>query len=170
MASRPLRRVGRSGVCSVRRMDLWQTELRDDGVFVAAYDNPPMNYFTGQATVELGELLARWRDPDVKAVVITGAQPGKYITHYSVEELVQGSAHPEQLRRSFPESIAAWHTLLQNLTYLDKAVDARVLARYWSRFPEIELVTVDDEFGGWTQAQRTHFNDGGVFDQISART
>jgi enoyl-CoA hydratase len=110
----------------VRAMDLWQTDLRDDGVFVAAYDNPPMNYFTGQATAELGELLARWRDPDVKAVVITGAQPGRYITHYSVEELVQGSAHPGQLRRSFPESIAAWHTLLQNITYLDKAVVAGI--------------------------------------------
>lgn len=69
-------------------MGRWKTELRDNGVFVAAYDNPPMNYFTGQATVELGELLARWRDPDVKAVVITGAQSGKYITHYSVEELI----------------------------------------------------------------------------------
>jgi enoyl-CoA hydratase/carnithine racemase len=105
-------------------MDLWKTELRDDGVFVAAYDNPPTNYFTGQATVELRELLGRWREPDVKAVVITGAQSGKYITHYSVEELVHGSAHPEELRRSFPENIAAWHTLLQNITYLDKAVVA----------------------------------------------
>jgi len=35
-----------------------------------------------------------------------------------------------------------------------------------SRFPDIELITVDAVFGGWTQAQRTHFNDGGVFDRI----
>jgi len=34
------------------------------------------------------------------------------------------------------------------------------------RFPALELVTVDDEFGGWANAQRTHFADGGVFDQI----
>src|SRR4051794_21462224 len=107
-------------------MGLWKTELRDDGVFVAAYDNPPMNYFTAQATAELGGLLGRWRDPDVKAVVITGEPAGKFITHYSVEELAQGAAHPEQLRRSFPESIAAWHTLLQAITYLDKAVVAGI--------------------------------------------
>ncbi len=47
--------------------------------------------------------------------------------------------------------------------------DAQVLARNRSRFPDIELVTVDDVFGGWAQAQRTHFADGGVFDQITAR-
>ncbi|MEI6051797.1 MAG: sulfate ABC transporter substrate-binding protein, partial [Opitutaceae bacterium] len=36
-------------------------------------------------------------------------------------------------------------------------------------FPQLELVTIDTEFGGWTQAQKTHFADGGVFDQIYAR-
>lgn len=34
------------------------------------------------------------------------------------------------------------------------------------RFPEINLFTVDDVFGGWEKAQRTHFDDGGFFDQI----
>jgi sulfate/thiosulfate-binding protein len=34
------------------------------------------------------------------------------------------------------------------------------------RFPEVEQVTIDGEFGGWQKAQETHFNDGGVFDKI----
>lgn len=34
------------------------------------------------------------------------------------------------------------------------------------RFPELELITIDEEFGGWKQAQEVHFNDGGTFDQI----
>src|SRR5690606_30392179 len=33
-------------------------------------------------------------------------------------------------------------------------------------FPDIELVTVNAEFGGWAVAQPTHFDEGGVFDQI----
>lgn len=41
-----------------------------------------------------------------------------------------------------------------------------VLAKYQSQFPEIKLFTIDDTFGGWTKAQTTHFNDGGVFDHI----
>ncbi len=35
-----------------------------------------------------------------------------------------------------------------------------------ARFPQIQLFTVDEVFGGWKQAQKTHFDDGGVFDQI----
>jgi sulfate transport system substrate-binding protein len=34
------------------------------------------------------------------------------------------------------------------------------------RFPAIELITVDQVFGGWQKAQKTHFDDGGIFDQI----
>ena len=35
-----------------------------------------------------------------------------------------------------------------------------------ARFPKLDLVTIDDEFGGWAKAQATHFADGGVFDSI----
>ena len=35
-----------------------------------------------------------------------------------------------------------------------------------SKLPAIELVTVDQHFGGWPQAQKVHFDDGGSFDQL----
>ena len=35
-----------------------------------------------------------------------------------------------------------------------------------ARFPTLELVSIDKDFGGWAKAQKTHFADGGVFDQI----
>ncbi len=44
-----------------------------------------------------------------------------------------------------------------------------VAAKYASVFPQLQLVTIDAEFGGWTKAQKTHFADGGVFDQIYAK-
>lgn len=34
------------------------------------------------------------------------------------------------------------------------------------RFPDLKLVTIDDTFGGWAEAQKKHFADGGIFDQI----
>lgn len=41
-----------------------------------------------------------------------------------------------------------------------------VAARHASEFPAIALFTVDAVFGGWKKTQKTHFADGGVFDQI----
>jgi sulfate transport system substrate-binding protein len=47
--------------------------------------------------------------------------------------------------------------------------NAAILARNAAKFPTIPLATVDDTFGGWANAQKTHFAEGGVFDQISTR-
>jgi sulfate transport system substrate-binding protein len=47
--------------------------------------------------------------------------------------------------------------------------DAEVSARYAKQFAPVKLFTIDDVFGGWTKAQKTHFADGGVFDQIQAQ-
>lgn len=41
-----------------------------------------------------------------------------------------------------------------------------VARRYAGVFPKLSLVTIDEVFGGWQKAQRTHFDDGGLFDQI----
>jgi sulfate/thiosulfate transport system substrate-binding protein len=42
----------------------------------------------------------------------------------------------------------------------------KAAAKYASQFSPVKLVTVDEIFGGWQKAQKTHFADGGVFDQI----
>ncbi len=47
-----------------------------------------------------------------------------------------------------------------------RPVDPQYAKKYADTFPEVNLVTVNEAFGGWQKAQRTHFNDGGVFDQI----
>jgi sulfate/thiosulfate-binding protein len=47
-----------------------------------------------------------------------------------------------------------------------RPTDAKVAAKYAKQFPKIEQLKIDDVFGGWTKAQKTHFGDGGVFDQI----
>jgi sulfate transport system substrate-binding protein len=41
-----------------------------------------------------------------------------------------------------------------------------VAAKYSAQFPKVKLFTIDEVFGGWQKAQKTHFADGGVFDQI----
>jgi sulfate transport system substrate-binding protein len=44
--------------------------------------------------------------------------------------------------------------------------DAGVAERYAKQFAPVKLFTIDDTFGGWEKAQKTHFADGGVFDQL----
>jgi len=44
--------------------------------------------------------------------------------------------------------------------------DKDVLAKYKDTFPDVKLLTIDEEFGGWQKAQKTHFADGGTFDEI----
>jgi sulfate transport system substrate-binding protein len=41
-----------------------------------------------------------------------------------------------------------------------------VAKKYESKFPKVNLVKIDDVFGGWQKAQKTHFADGGTFDEI----
>lgn len=44
-----------------------------------------------------------------------------------------------------------------------------ILAKYPDRFPAVALFSVEDVAGTWANAQKTHFADGGVFDQIYAK-
>ncbi|WP_082195476.1 sulfate ABC transporter substrate-binding protein [Bacillus testis] len=39
-----------------------------------------------------------------------------------------------------------------------------ILKKYRDVFPKINLVTIDEQFGGWEKAQKVHFDDGGTFD------
>ena len=46
---------------------------------------------------------------------------------------------------------------------------AEVAAKHAAQFPPIELITIDEQFGGWQKAQQRFFGDGGEFDRIMAR-
>jgi sulfate transport system substrate-binding protein len=49
-----------------------------------------------------------------------------------------------------------------------RPIDPKIAAKYASQFPKLNLVTIDKDFGGWQKAQKTHFADGGTFDQLYA--
>lgn len=44
--------------------------------------------------------------------------------------------------------------------------DPKIAAKYAGQFAKVKLITIDEVFGGWQKAQKTHFADGGTFDQI----
>ena len=47
-----------------------------------------------------------------------------------------------------------------------RPVDPAAVAKFAKQFPKIKLFTVVEVFGGWAQAQKAHFADGGSFDKI----
>ena len=67
-------------------------------------------------------------------------------------------AYLEYLYAEEGQEIAAKHNYRPRL--------ASVAAKHAAQFPVLELLTVDAMFGGWHKAQATHFDDGGLFDQI----
>jgi sulfate/thiosulfate transport system substrate-binding protein len=67
-------------------------------------------------------------------------------------------AYLEYLYSEAGQEIAARHFYRPRL--------ASVAAKYESQFPKVNLVTIDDVFGGWKKAQATFFADGALFDQI----
>src|SRR3954468_15063463 len=44
--------------------------------------------------------------------------------------------------------------------------DLEIAKEYETSFAKVELFTIDEVFGGWTKAQKDHFGEGGIFDQI----
>jgi sulfate transport system substrate-binding protein len=80
----------------------------------------------------------------------------KFATKHGTKELA--SAYLAYLYSAAGQEIAAKHFY--------RPRTSAVAASYAYQFPKIELFTVDRVFGGWDKAQRVHFADGGVFDQI----
>ncbi len=50
-----------------------------------------------------------------------------------------------------------------------RPIGEKAKAKYAAQFPKLTLFTIDQAFGGWTQADKDHFADGASFDQIYTR-
>ena len=53
--------------------------------------------------------------------------------------------------------------------YFYRPQNENILTRHQALFPKMELLRIDRDFGGWAKAQKEHFGEGGMFDQISRK-
>jgi len=72
----------------------------------------------------------------------------------------QAEAYLKYLWSDEAQEIAARHQLRPRSTAL--------LQKYAKDFPKLNLFTIDEMFGGWSKAQKEHFDDGAIYDQILA--
>ncbi|MFL6695870.1 MAG: sulfate ABC transporter substrate-binding protein [Vitreoscilla sp.] len=74
----------------------------------------------------------------------------------------EAEAYLQWLYSDEGQEIAARHGL--------RPRSAKALAAHAKAFPKVDTFTVDEVFGNWKTAQKTHFDDGGTYDQIMAAT
>ncbi len=96
-------------------------------VQVWTINNPPMNYMTAPMSQELLELVGRAEnDPNTRAIILTGGVDGKFITHYSVDELAAMADDPATCAQTFPAASAGFHRMLDRIMLMPKAVIAAI--------------------------------------------
>ena len=104
-------------------MEFWTSERRG-AVEIATFSNPPRNYIGKPQLDELAQLVAQWRDPTIRAVVIqsrTGENTG--FTQYSVEELY-GMASDPGLSRYAGAVVRGYKAMFDDMMALPKVVIA----------------------------------------------
>jgi len=104
-------------------MEFWTSERRG-AVEIATFSNPPRNYIGKPQLDELAQLVAQWRDPTIRAVVIqsrTGEHSG--FTQYSVEELY-GMASDPALSRYAGAVVRGYKAMFNDMMALPKVVIA----------------------------------------------
>jgi sulfate transport system substrate-binding protein len=72
----------------------------------------------------------------------------------------QAEAYLKFLWSDEAQEIAAKHQL--------RPRSPALLSKYTKDFPKVNTFTIDEIFGGWSKAQKEHFDDGGIYDQILA--
>lgn len=96
----------------------------------------------------------------VPSVSVRADNPVAWIDRYVQRK---GSAATAKAYLEFLYTAPAQEIFAKNFI---RPTDAAVLARHAATFATLDLVTVEDAFGGWAAAQKIHFDDGGWFDQL----
>jgi len=160
------------------------TEAKAKELVTAIYRNVPVldSGARGSTTtfVErgIGDVFISWENEAFLAIKELG--PGKFdIVVPSVSilaeppiTLIDKVADRKGTRKVAEEYLKFWYTPeAQEIAAKNyyRPIDAKISAKYASQFPKVNLFTIDEAFGGWQKAQKTHFADGGVFDQIYTR-
>jgi sulfate/thiosulfate-binding protein len=125
---------------------------------------------------EIGDVLIAWENEALLAVREMGGKGEFQLVAPSVSILAEppvavvdkvankhktaavAKAYLEYLYTAEGQEIAAKHYY--------RPRNQVVVAKYAQQFPQLTLFTIDQVFGGWAKAQKAHFDDGGVFDQI----
>ncbi len=124
----------------------------------------------------IGDVLLTWENEAFLAVNELGKDEFEIVVP-SVSILAEPSV---TLVDKNAEQNGALEVAKEYLSYLYSPAGQKLVAKHYyrpaspehadpadlARLPKVELFTVDEVFGGWKEAQKKHFDDGGIFDSI----
>jgi sulfate/thiosulfate-binding protein len=122
---------------------------------------------------DIGDVLVGWENEAYLALQELGAgkfeivTPSLSILAQPTVSLVDGNVDPEHKRKVAQAYLDFLYTQQAQAVIAEHFY--RPVKPDLDRLPPLKLVTVDKQFGGWAEAQKKHFADGGEFDQIMAK-
>jgi len=125
-----------------------------------------------------GDVLIAWENEAYLAVKELGPEKYDIVTPslsilaeppVAVVDKVAGKKGTQQIARAYLEYLYSPEGQEIAARHYYRPRDGKVAAQYAKQFPKVKLVTIDEVFGGWGKAQKQHFADGGVFDQLYAK-
>jgi sulfate/thiosulfate-binding protein len=146
---------------------------------VSVLDTGARGATTTFARRDIGDVLLGWENEAYLALQELGADkfeivtPSLSILAQPTVSLVDGNVDPEDKRKVAQAYLEFLYTP-QAQAVIAKHFYRPVKPEYAAkadldRLQPLKLVTVDKQFGGWAEAQKKHFAEGGEFDQIMAK-
>jgi sulfate transport system substrate-binding protein len=125
---------------------------------------------------EIGDVLVEWENDAL--LIVNGFGRGRFDIVYPPRSIL--AEPPVALVDKYADAHGTRAVAEAYLKFLYTPEGQEIAARHYFRprlpevaarhagiFPPLQLFTVDEMFGGWRQAQKIHFDEGGIFDQIS---
>jgi sulfate transport system substrate-binding protein len=123
----------------------------------------------------IGDVLIAWENEALLAIKELG--PGKFEVvapsisilaepPVAVVDKVAGKHGTKEVARAYLEYLYTETGQATAARHFYRPRMASVAEKYAGQFPKVNLVTIDEVFGGWKKAHTAHFADGALFDQI----
>ena len=163
-------------------LDKWRDDAKAKDFVAAIYRNVPVldtgarGATTTFAQRGLGDVLISWENEAFLALKEFGEDkfeivvPSLSILAEPPVSLVDGNVDAKGTRRvaqAYLDFLYSPKAQAIIAKHFYRPVKGEAAAKEdFERLPRLHLVTIEDVFGGWTKAQKVHFDDGGVFDSI----
>ncbi|HPP52882.1 MAG TPA: sulfate ABC transporter substrate-binding protein [Thermoguttaceae bacterium] len=125
---------------------------------------------------KIGDVLLAWENEALLAVKQMGAEEVEMVTPsisilaeppVALVDKVADRLGTRQVAEAYLEFLYSPQGQLLAAKHFYRPVRTEhVSAEHLAQFAKLELFTIEEVFGGWDKAQKEHFDDGGLFDQI----